>query len=86
MNRSVYRSLVVIGALAAALPLTACGRKGALDPPPGGLTLQPGSMSTPVTNRGLPPSPAPRQEYDANGRPVAPEGPKQHHPLDWLLD
>ena len=33
-------SVAVIGALALALPLAACGRKGPLDPPPGGYVLE----------------------------------------------
>ena len=32
--------LAVIGVLALALPLAACGRKGPLDPPPGGYVLE----------------------------------------------
>ncbi len=50
-NRSSF-SLAVIGALALALPLSACGRKGALDPPPGGSQLEAGTVRTPVTRRG----------------------------------
>ena len=45
-------SLAVIGALALALSLAACGRKGALDPPPGGYQLEPSVTRTPVTGSG----------------------------------
>ena len=86
MNRSTRLYLAMIVALVAALALTGCGRKGPLDPPPGGMALQPSSTRTPVTSRGLAPSQVQQQEFDEDGRPVAPEGPKQRHPLDWLLD
>ena len=39
------RRLAVIGALVAALALAGCGRKGALDPPPGAATEPPPSTS-----------------------------------------
>src|SRR5258708_7679536 len=50
-NRSSFL-LAAIGALALALPLSACGRKGGLDPPPGGSQLEAGTVKTPVTRRG----------------------------------
>ena len=76
--------LATIGALAvAACVLTGCGRKGPLDPPPGGWDLPQGTSQTPVSNRAAPPPP---QEYDAEGKPVAPQGPKRRTPADWLLD
>ena len=69
---------------AAACLLAACGRKGALDPPPGGMALEqrPGMM-TPVTHRAGAPVPP---EYDQEGKPIAPAGQKRHIPPDWLLD
>lgn len=77
-------SCALIGVLA--LTLSACGRKGALDPPPGGYALEQTTTTTPVTNRGevLPKRTGPA--YDENGRPIAPEGPKRRTPADWLLD
>jgi hypothetical protein len=43
-----------------------------------------------VTGRGLPPptrSTQPKQpEYDEDGRPIAPEGPRKSFPGDWLLN
>jgi predicted small lipoprotein YifL len=71
-NRSVVRAAAV-GALALALGLTlsACGRKGPLDMPPGGEGFYPLQS---------------QQEVDAQGRPLAPQGPKKRIPLDVLLD
>jgi predicted small lipoprotein YifL len=72
-NRSVIRA-AAIGALALALGLTlsACGRRGPLDAPPGGEGFYPLQSSQP--------------EFDAQGRPLAPQGPKKRIPLDVLLD
>ena len=81
--------LTTIGVLVLALPLAACGRKGGLDPPPGGHQVDRGVVRTPVTGRGEAPVPAPvnaQPEYDENGRPIAPAGQKKKLPGDWLLD
>jgi len=48
--------IAVIGALVAALGLAGCGRKGGLDPPPGGSQLEAGTVRTPVTRRGASPT------------------------------
>jgi predicted small lipoprotein YifL len=81
--RSRCLRLAMFGALAAAMSLAACGRKGPLDPPPGGMILEPRSGMPAVTPRGTPrPAPA----YDDQGRPIASEGPDRRLPLDWLLD
>jgi predicted small lipoprotein YifL len=77
--------IVLIGALAFAL--SACGRKGPLDPPPGGYVLEPGTSRTAVTNRGSrreDEKAAP--EYDDDGKPIASEGRKKKLPGDWLID
>jgi predicted small lipoprotein YifL len=76
-------SVAIVGALA--LTLGACGRKGPLDPPPGGYALDP-TIGTAVTGKGevLPKRTAPA--YDENGKPIAPDGPKRRTPADWLLD
>ena len=79
-------SLVLIGALALALPLSGCGRKGGLDPPPGGSQLEAGAVRTPVTRRGAPVTPEKAPEYDEDGRPIAPTGPRKKLPADWLID
>jgi predicted small lipoprotein YifL len=77
--------LAVIGAIALALPLAGCGRKGSLDPPPGGYVLEPGTARTPTTRRGAPRTQEKAPEYDEDGRPIAPEGPKRSFPLDPLI-
>jgi predicted small lipoprotein YifL len=69
-----YLRLAMIGALAAALGLAACGRKGPLDPPPGA------SVNGDQTTVGG------RQVMGVNGSPHAPIGPKKHIPLDNLLN
>jgi hypothetical protein len=84
-NRSSF-SLVLIGVLALALPLSACGRVGGLDPPPGGSQLESAAVRTPVTRRGVVAPPEKAPEYDENGRPIAPTGPRKKLPADWLID
>jgi predicted small lipoprotein YifL len=84
--------IATIGALALALPLAACGRKGPLDPPPGGHVLDRGAIRTPTTAAGaLPPRDAPpppdaQPAYDENGRPIPPQGQKKKFIGDWLID
>src|ERR1041384_7734530 len=72
-NRSSFL-LAVIGGLALALPLSACGRKGALDPPPGGSPLEAGRVRARVRRGGAEAAPPKPTEYDENGRPIAPVG------------
>jgi predicted small lipoprotein YifL len=84
-NRSLI-SLATIGALTLALPLAACGRKGPLDPPPGGYALERSTTSTPVTDRGVQTQRRGSVEYDESGRPIAPEGSRRRTPADWLID
>ena len=86
LRRRILTLLAVFGALALALPLAACGRKGPLDPPPGGYNLQAGSGMTPVSRRGKVPESQTKQEYDQDGRPILPEGQNKRLPADWLLD
>ena len=71
-DRPVLRA-AMLGALVLALGLTlsACGRRGPLDPPPG-------ASSGAATARGI--------ELDSQGRPLAPQGQKRRLPIDWLLD
>jgi predicted small lipoprotein YifL len=76
-------SIAVVGALA--LTLAGCGRKGPLDPPPGGYVLDP-TISTPVTGKGEALRKRTAPTYDEDGRPIAPDGPKRRTPADWLLD
>ena len=75
--------LIGIGVVAAML-LVGCGRKGPLDPPPGGWQLQQqGRRQAPVSTKQAAPAPV---QYDAEGRPIAPEGPSRRIPADWLID
>ena len=72
--------IALTGALAAALLVTGCGRKGPLDPPPGGWEIPAGTTGTQVSR-----TPA-RPAFDEEGKPVAPTGPKRKTPADWLID
>ncbi|HVV61632.1 MAG TPA: lipoprotein [Pseudolabrys sp.] len=83
--------LALIGALAAALGLAGCGRKGPLDPPPsasaaGEAAEAPSGLLSPLgphtvqSNSGVSPG------VTTSGQPIAPKGPKKHIPLDVLLD
>jgi predicted small lipoprotein YifL len=70
--RPVLRAAILGGlALALGLTLSACGRRGPLDLPPGASsgTEQPADI-----------------QLDAQGRPLAPVGQKRRLPIDWLLD
>ena len=76
--------LATFAGLALALALGACGRKGALDPPPGGYVIEQQIGKTAVTRRGEA-RPKDEPEYDEDGRPVAPSGPKRSLPADVLI-
>jgi predicted small lipoprotein YifL len=72
--------LAVIGALAAALVLTGCGRKGPLDPPPSASVAERAAAGDPQAGQSGP-------VMDAQGRPIAPQSAqKKRIVLDWLLD
>ena len=71
-DRPVLRAVVLCGlALVFGLTLSACGRRGPMDPPPGASSglEQPADI-----------------QMDAQGRPLAPVGQKRRLPIDWLLD
>ena len=71
-DRPVLRAAVLGGlALVLGLTLSACGRRGPMDPPPGASSgaEQPADI-----------------QLDAQGRPLAPVGQKRRLPIDWLLD
>ena len=76
LNLSVRYALAV--ALALALGLGGCGRKGALDPPPGGLAEP--------TVIGAQPAPAPGPEGHVAAAPPPQQPAKKTTPLDWLLN
>jgi predicted small lipoprotein YifL len=73
----------ILAALAAALVLSACGRKGPLDSPQ--------VAAAPVAGvDGAPAAGAAEQvgevTYGPDGQPLAPRGPRKRIFLDWLLD
>jgi predicted small lipoprotein YifL len=67
--------IAVIGALAAALALAGCGRKGGLDAPPGAA----------VADQGAAPG-GPGTAVAPDGTPIAPPAPRRTTPIDWLID
>ncbi len=69
-DRPLIRAAAVAALFALGLTLSACGRKGLLDPPPGAMA-GPGGVLI---------------ETDQEGRPLAPPGQKKRIPLDVLLD
>jgi predicted small lipoprotein YifL len=77
-DRSVVR-LALIGVLAASIGLSACGRKGPLDPPPGASLA--GEQATPagVETRD-------KSILGPDGKPLAPAGANKRIPLDVLLN
>jgi predicted small lipoprotein YifL len=70
----------VVAAVALALALSACGRKGGLDPPPSGGLADP-AYAAPAGPPGPDGQPTPAPE----AQPVSP-GLKRRLPIDWLLD
>ena len=75
----VFR-LAAIGALALSFALTACGRRGPLDPPP-----RAAAQSAPQQGQQQQTSAAEPAE-DEDGNPIVPRGDKKRFPLDWLLN
>jgi predicted small lipoprotein YifL len=76
----LYR-LAAVAVLAVALGLSACGRKGALDAPPGGLSANPtGSLDEETDTGG-----EVIRRGSARGLPII-RGPDRRIPLDVLLD
>jgi predicted small lipoprotein YifL len=79
-NRRHLSRIAAVAALIAALGLTACGRKGPLDPPP--------SAAAPMraTPTGAPPA-SPVDRFRPR-REQPPPPPKRNDPffLDWLLN
>ena len=84
--------LAAVAALCAALGLSACGRKGPLDPPPGATAVPVQAEPTPqVVQAPLPGAGPPAATYSgigADGKALAPPPSGQRQPfiLDWLLN
>jgi predicted small lipoprotein YifL len=83
---SLVPRCAVVAVLALALGLAACGRKGALDPPPGAAAAELPAVP------GTPPATAAGADTRAaapagtDGQAAAPAVPKKRLPIDWLLD
>ena len=77
MTAFPFFRLAVIGALALSFALTACGRKGALD-------LPPGSSAAPVSDQQQ--AQSGESTEDEFGNPVQPMGQKKAFPLDVLIN
>jgi len=79
----------VAAALVLALGLGGCGRKGSLDPPPGGLSepsvigSQPGTAAP--SSAAAPPGQTAASAAPAT-QPTAPPAAKKTTPLDWLIN
>jgi predicted small lipoprotein YifL len=88
----MFARLALIGVLAAALGLAACGRKGPLDPPPGASLEGEPQPNAPglISNKGVRPIGSNSDDdysgVDENGQMRAPKGPKKRIPLDNLLN
>ncbi len=79
-HRAVFGA--ILGALAATLALSGCGRKGPLDPPPASSQAQGQAGSGEAAGQ----SGAQAIEYGPDGRMLAPRGQKKKLPADWLID
>ena len=91
-SQSTFGRLALIGVLAAALGLAACGRKGPLDPPPGASLEGVAQPNAPrlISNKGVRPIGSEIDDdnpgVDDNGQIRAPKGPKKRIPLDNILN
>ena len=95
MTRRTVRPLsrlVLLGVLAVALAVAACGRKGALDRPPGAApALDPNAPTAPGQTRPqraqqLPGHSASDTGFDLEGNPLAAPAPPRRTILDPLID
>jgi predicted small lipoprotein YifL len=75
-----FLRLAVIGALALSFALTACGRRGPLDPPPRATAQSVPQQGQPQQTTAAEPA------EDEEGNPIVPRGDKKRFPLDWLLN
>ena len=85
--------LALIGLFAAALGLTACGRKGPLDPPPGASLVGEPQPTAPglISNKQGAKAIGSKPDKDnpgvgEDGQAQAPKGPDKRIPLDNLLN
>jgi len=76
--------LALIGALAAALDLAACGRKSDLDPPPSAKLTGEQQTANPMANPIV--APIGSQPSSGSASQQAVKGPKKHIILDDLLN
>ena len=85
-----FARLTLIGVIAVALGLSACGRKGQLDPPPGASLEGVAQPNAPhlISNRGAIGTGAPKENpgVGPDGQVQAPRGPDKRIPLDNLLN
>jgi predicted small lipoprotein YifL len=78
---ALFYRLAAVGLLVAGLALSGCGRKGALDAPPGGLAVNPdGTLDTESSTGG-----EVIRRGSARGLPII-KGPDKSIPLDVLLN
>ena len=87
ISKQNWARVAAVGALVAALGLSACGRKGPLDPPPSAASH---SAQAPAPD-GAPQSGPPGQQQigvGSSGKAVAPPPSGQNRPfiLDWLVE
>ena len=79
MTAFPFYRLAVIGVLTLSFALTACGRRGPLDPPPRA-QASPQQQGQPQQNS------AAENPDDEEGTPPMPRGEKKRFFLDWLLN
>jgi predicted small lipoprotein YifL len=89
-DRPLFR-FALIGLAAASLGLTACGRKGSLDPPPGAsLAGEQSTTPNPMSNPLVAPiggqAKSDNPGVGPDGHVQAPKGEKKQIPLDVLLN
>jgi len=92
LSNSWFVRLAAIGVLAMSLALTACGRKGPLDPPPRA-SAQPAGQQQAAAPPADPATAQPRANWPL-GQPDAPDdfaanapqGQKKSFFMDWLLN
>ena len=88
---SPYARLALLGLLAVALGLTACGRKAGLDAPPGAsMAQEPAPASQPNAPGMVSPlgsaASSDNPGIDADGKPIAAPGENKRFFLDLLLN